>query len=458
MNKQPNYLFLFPDQWRWDFLGCDESGVPVRTPNVDKLAERGVRFRQCRTNSPLCAPARAALAQGVRYDRCQVPNNGYDTPADAETFFQHLRAAGYRVATCGKNDLHKATFWKGLDGWTQLLGQYGFTEAIDHSGKMDCANWGQLSKGGPHCSYASYLHRKGLFDAYHDDYERRYREMTAPTADWPSPLEAIDYTDEVCGRAGATLLERFPLEGPWMLWVNFPGPHDPFDPPETWQRWYDGVDFPEPVQHNPTYGGKPYDIQQVRRNYAACCEGIDRWLGRYLDLIEQRGELDNTVVIFASDHGEMLGDYQRFNKAVPHEGSVHVPLVMAGPGVERRGTSDALVELIDLSATMLDMAGLAVPEHFEAKSLLPQLRSGVDDTAHRDVQMMGLSQWRAVFDGQYKLVRTRDKEGQVTEAMYDIGEDWTREAPEDDCIAEHPEKAASLSRVMDDARAGGFAT
>lgn len=458
MDKQPNFLFLFPDQWRWDFLGCDEAGIPVRTPNIDKLAERGVRFRQCRTNSPVCAPARAALAQGVRYDRCQVPDNGHDTPGDAETFFQHLRAAGYRVATCGKNDLHKKTTWKGRDGWTPLLGQYGFTEAIDHSGKLDCAMWGKLSEGGPHCSYASYLHGKGLFDLYEQDYARRGREMTIDTADWPSPLDPEDYTDEVCGRAGAKLLERFPQEGPWMLWVNFPGPHSPMDPPEPWQRWYDGVDFPDPVAISPTYKDKTCNHNQIRRNYAACCEGIDRWLGRYLDLIEQRGELDNTVVIFASDHGEMLGDHGRFSKYVPQEGSVHVPLVMAGPGVERRGTSDALVELIDLSATMLDMAGLAVPEHFDAKSLLPQLRCGANDAAHRDVQMMGLSNWRAAFDGQYKLVRTRNKEGQITEAMYDIGDDWTREKPADDCIAVHPDKATALAKSMDDAGTGSFAT
>src|SRR5690554_2983485 len=95
--RQPNILFLFPDQWRWDWLGC-EGRVPVRTPNLDALAARGTRFTQCRTNSPLCAPARACLATGRRYEHTGVPDNKYDTRPEMGTIFQLLRNAGYRVA------------------------------------------------------------------------------------------------------------------------------------------------------------------------------------------------------------------------------------------------------------------------------------------------------------------------------------------------------------------------
>ncbi len=395
----PNLLFLFPDQWRWDWLGCETSPygkVPVRTPNIDALAARGVRFTQCRTNSPVCAPARAALALGMRYERCGVADNGFDLDPDRPTVFNHLRDAGYRTLTCGKNDLHKRTTWKGREGWTRLLGQYGFTDAIDQSGKFDAARNGRRERGGPNCSYTSHLHAHGLFEAYADDYAERQQQFTGTTAPWPSPLLRRHYTDDFCGQMALELLDRTPAEGPWMLWVNFPGPHDPFDPPRELQQRYDGVDFPPPVNAKDDYGEKPVDHPTLRRNYAACCEGIDEWVGRILDAVAQRGELDNTLVIFSSDHGEMLGDHGHFNKGRAGEGSVHVPLVVAGPGVEGGRVDDRLVELIDVSGLMLHAAGLDRPDDWDARCPLHD--------PPRDVQLAALNDWRMACDGRHKLV------------------------------------------------------
>lgn len=453
--NQPNFLFLFPDQWRWDWLGCHDGSdtpygdIPVNTPNIDALAARGVQFTQCRTNSPLCAPARACLAQGVRYDRCSVIDNGQDTPADALTFFQLLRNAGYRTTTCGKNDLHKKTIWKGRDGWTQLLGQYGFTDAIDHSGKYDCANGGRVEKGGPHCSYASHLHAHGLFHVYQQDYARRADEASGVTATWPTPLPTEHYTDVVCGKAGLELLDRMPNEGPWMLWVNFPGPHDPFDPPREYQQHYDGVAMPEPINAEARKRDKPADHQQIRRNYAAQCELLDEWVGRLIDKVAQRGELDNTVIVFASDHGEMLGDHGRFTKAVPHEGSMHVPLIAAGPGIAQDKTSDELVELIDLAATFVDLADLDVPESFDACSIAPLLRDPNGGHQHRDVQVSGLRSWRSVFDGRYKLVLTssmRDGRARMVDSLFDLETDAGEQV---NVIEDQPEIANRLRKTLE---------
>ena len=401
-----------PDQWRWDWLGCETSpygNVPVRTPNVDRLAERGARFSQCRTNSPLCAPARAALALGKRFHRCGVPSNGYDLDPNRTTVFNMLRNAGYRTLTCGKNDLHKKTTWKGQEGWTQLLGRYGFSDAIDQSGKLDAQRNGATEAGGPNCSYTSYLHSKGAFDAYAGDYRRRQTEASNATADWPSPLERRHYCDDFCGRMALELLHRTPAHEPWLLWVNWPGPHDPFDPPESLRQRYDGVAFPDPIP--PAEGETPdearwyqADHQQLRRNYAAECEGIDEWVGRILDAVAARGELENTVVVFTSDHGEMLGDHGRFLKHVPYEGSSHVPLIIAGPGIHERVQSQELVELIDVSATMLSVAGLSIPEEWDARSLRPILEQRGYEGPHREVQVSQLADWRMICDGRYKLI------------------------------------------------------
>ncbi|MBI1337438.1 MAG: sulfatase-like hydrolase/transferase [Phycisphaera sp.] len=446
-NDVPNFLFLFPDQWRWDFLGCETSPygkMPVRTPNIDALAARGVRFTQCRTNSPVCAPARAALSQGLRYHRCGVESNGQDTPYDAVTYYALLREAGYRTLTCGKNDLHKKTFWKGRDGWTHLMGKYGFSDAIASSGKMDAARWGQVEEGGPHCAYTSYLHSHGLFGAY--------REASNRNDLAPAPFDREHYTDDFCGRMAIELLDRTPANEPWALWVNFPGPHDPFDPPAELQRRYDGVDFPDRVGSEPVMSKTRQDVAQARRNYAACCEGLDEWVGWIIDKVEQRGELDNTVVIFSSDHGEMLGDHGKYTKGVPYEPSVHVPLIVAGPGIARGKVSHALVELIDLAATHLDLAGLSCPDYYDSKSLKPILCNQADDKTHRDVTVSSLGRWRMVFDGRYKLVETLAKpEGDQPmsrdgePALYDLQIDPGETA---DLSMKHPEIASRLAAVL----------
>lgn len=414
-NFQPNILFLFPDQWRWDWLGCADADIPVRTPNIDALAARGTRFTQCRTNSPQCAPARACLALGVRYENCGVTDNGQNTDPERATVFKLLREAGYLTATTGKNDLHKATAWQGLDGWTQLLGRYGFSQARAHSGKFDAVRNGATE---PQCPYTRLLHAHGLMAAHVADYQRRGTEATGATAVNPSPLPRRFYTDDVCGQNTCEMLREMPAEGPWLMWANFPGPHDPMDPPRELQQRYDEVDFPPAVNPQSTYKGKVVDHAQLRRNYAAQCEGIDEWIGRIIDAVEQRGELDNTLIIFASDHGEMLGDHGRYNKRVAYEGSVHVPLIITGPGVRQGAISDALVELIDISATLLEAAGLPIPRDWDARSLLPVLSGHAADGTHREVQQSALRDWRMFCDGRWKLVITDE-----SRELYDLAND-----------------------------------
>jgi len=444
MQRPPNLLFLFPDQWRWDYLGCEDSPfgkAPVRTPNIDKLAARGVRFTQCRTNSPLCAPARACLAQGVRYERCGVPGNGYDTPVDRPNLFKALRDAGYRTACTGKTDLQKHGLFKGLDGWTPAIGQLGFIESTNQCGKWDAIQSGSQNPADP---YMAQLHATGCVGAHLEDYDRRRADRKADKiSTHPTPLPRRLYTDDVTGQRALDMLNRWPTDptgehpAPWMLWVNFPGPHEPFDPPAELQRRYDGVDFPSPVAVPDD--ATPQDHQQLRRNYAAMCEGIDQWVGRLIDAVEARGELENTLIVFASDHGEMLGDHGRWNKGVWHEPSVHVPLIVAGPGVAQGVVRDALVELIDVSATLLDAAGVEPLPDADAKSLRPVLAGEAD--AHRDHAVSALGKWRLVCDGRYKLVRT---EGEP-DRLFDLHED---PAERHDVLTQQPESARLLARLI----------
>ncbi|MFP4055495.1 MAG: sulfatase [Candidatus Brocadiia bacterium] len=387
---RPNILFFFPDQHRYDWIG-EGSDIPVRTPNIDLLGRRGVRFRNCLTPSPLCAPARACLAAGKHYPRCGVKNNGEDYPLDQATFYALLRDAGYHVLGCGKFDLHKATRDWGLDG-KRLVRQWGFSDGIDNAGKWDAIGSGSRNPKDP---YMHFLQQKGLLETHVADFrKRRSKAATHPT---PLPEEA--YCDNWIARNGLQLLDRVPRGKPWFLQVNFAGPHSPWDVTRRMAQLYRGVDFPQP-NRCPKFA--PSTHVRIRRNYAAMVENIDRWLGIYMEWLARRGELGRTLVVFSSDHGEMLGDHGRWGKSVPYHPSVAVPLAVAGPGAEAIGASDALVSVTDLAATFLDAAGVPVPEAMDSRSLVPVLTGRAE--SHRQHLRSGLNAWRLVFDGRYKLV------------------------------------------------------
>ena len=412
----PNILFLFPDQLRWDWIGV-EGAVPVRTPNIDALAERGTRFTHVYCNSPLCAPSRASLATGLRPHRTGVRDNKQDTDPDALTCFELLRNAGYRVGTTGKCDLHKCSDDFSTSGWRPRLGRYGFTEAVDQGGKH---NGRLLGFPTPHDPHTAHLHATGLAPAYLEDAQKRMalRRDHQAQADWPSPLPRRSYTDDFTGAASLELLDRFPLHASWCLWVNFPGPHEPFDPPRDLQARYDSVDFDPPVNNHETQNNHA----QVRRNYAAMISGIDDWVGWLIDAVERRGELDRTVVVFASDHGEMLGDHDCWYKKLPWEGSTRVPLIVAGPGIDAGQTRDDLVELVDLAATLPELAGITAPEHWDSRSLVPLLRGETGAELHRDVATsIMLGEWRMITDGHWKLIDWLQQERELE--LYDLHAD-----------------------------------
>ncbi len=433
MARAPNLLLLFPDQWRGDWLGCAGEGIPVSTPNIDALAARGMRFPEARTNSPLCATARACLATGMRYPAAGVAGNRADLPGDAPSFFRLLRDAGYAVATCGKNDLRKPSFVAGAADSDGRLAAYGFTDIREHAGKRDAAL--MMIERRPD-RYGRFLADNDAIDLYLRDMATRdmLRTKENIVSGAAHLLPRALYTDDFCGGDALALLETLPRDRPWLLWVNFPGPHEPFDPPAELLGAYDGVRFPDPVA--PGRDDRS-DHQAVRRAYAAMMSGIDFWVGRILDAVAARGDAAHTLAVFASDHGETLGDHGRWGKSVPLDGALRIPLVVAGPGVRAGIASPARAELADIAATLLDAAGIALPSGHAARSLAPVLRGDANPDDHRSHQFFALDDWRGViFDG-YKAVRLGD--GRVV--LYDRSRDPGELT---DCAASLPRTAAYL--------------
>ena len=460
--SRPNILLLFPDQHRWDWMPGNPA-VPVPMPHLEALAARGLTLERAYCAAPVCGPSRACLAFGREYDDCGVPTNRQSLPLDRTTFYRRLRDGGYHVIGCGKLDLASGALFEvieqagqidragaplglGLDG-RRFAEQWGFSDAINNAGKGAGAMIYSTQPLGAKDPYYAYLDAldpgQGLICA-EDMLERRTPETVEQWGKTRvSPLADADYCDNWIGRNGMSLLDAVPAGEPWFMAVNFAGPHPPMDITARMERLYRGPDrvieeFPQP--HG--YDG-PWDADhhiRIRQNYAAMIENIDRWIGLFVEQLEERGELENTIVVYSSDHGEMLGDRSRWGKQLPFEASAAVPLVIAGPGVAPGRRTRAMVSLIDLTATFLDLGGVGVPDDMDGISLRGLLAGETD--RHREYVLSGLYDWRMVYDGRYKLIV--GFEG-ANRRLYDLQEDPREEV---DLSADHPRRCGELEVMM----------
>jgi arylsulfatase len=428
MPNQPNILFLFPDQLRFDWISGNPQ-IPVRTPHLDRLRAQGTTFTKTVVPSPLCAPCRAALALGVEYHHSPVQGNGENVPLNAPTFYKHLRDSGYHVMGCGKFDLNKGDCisrkpaW-GLDG-KKNLHAWGFSDGINNEGKMDGANSGKEKPQGP---YLQFLEERGLRQVHIDDFAARNK-----TSSFATPLPDDAYCDNWIGQNGLDLIDSVPPNKPWFLQVNYNGPHNPWDITESMKALYKDAPFPAP---NATDDIDPEVHQDVRRNYAAMVENIDRWTGKFLDKLTGRGELENTLIVFSSDHGEMLGDQNLWGKTQPYHPSVGVPLVIAGPQV-KHATTNVPTTILDLPATFLDYANVPIPQEMDSRSLRPFLEG--QTTAHRKVVTSSLRNWQMVYDGRFKYV-----EGFIdTPQFFDLESDPL----ENNNLITHPNAVEQIARL-----------
>ena len=398
MTKKPNILFFFPDQHRGDWLGFRNDHL--QTPTIDALAARGQVFRNALTPSPLCSPARACMALLQPYDRQPIRHNGHDVDPAQPNLYQALRQAGYQVLGCGKFDLLKGAMDWGEDGRhgigpDALLHRLGFSDGIDNAGKHDCISAHSDGRAEP---FQAFLRKHGLLDAHLADYQqRRGADRGSYLNTEPTPLPDFAYGDNWIAGNGLALLDAASDDAPWFLQVNFNGPHEPMDVTAAMRSRMAGRTMSPPVASS-EYSAEEH--QAIRANYAAMIENIDAHMRRFLDLLEQRGVLQDTVVIYASDHGEMLGDHDRWGKTVPYQPSVHVPLVMAGPGIAPRPAIEAWVDLTDVAATILHLADASPPDDASGCVLI----NGNFTTP----KIVGLGTWRAIFDGTWKYVHNFD--------------------------------------------------
>jgi arylsulfatase len=414
---RPNIVWILSDQHRADALGFVSDGI-VQTPHLDALAESSITFENAYCQGPLCVPARASLLT-QRY----VSDHGADDNYWAEggstmpTTVQSIRDAGYDTVALGKMHLYR--YPPDVDDGREQMTAYGFTETHEVLGKYGNA----MGRS----AYTDHLSQQGELDAYRDFLNERNPHTRpqlsalglAGVPHWstdPAPMASVDHPDRWLGTQAAEWIARRPEETPFMLWVGFPGPHDPWDAPDEYTDLYKDTAIPDPtttetpvraegrfgdlIAEVSDYGSSSTanaaTVREVRRHYFAGVTMLDEAIGDILAALEARGRLDDTWIIYTSDHGEMLGDHGLFTKSLFYDGAVRIPLVIRPPGGVERQTVNLLVEHVDLAATLCSIAGATPVPESEGRELLNPVNFELNPVGREFVrsECLGFGMWR----------------------------------------------------------------
>jgi arylsulfatase len=412
MFDQPHIVLVMTDQQRWDTLRCF-GYEHMQTPHTDALATRGIAFNHAFTQGAVCGPSRNSIVSGQYVHTHGIEGNEAWLSPEQPNWIERLRAGGYHTANIGK--MHTAPI--------RLPCGFDYRLVVENK------NYQQGMHGPDPDDYDHFLAHHGL--------KRPALSYYKNVPDWPDHLGAAIwqhdedlFIDNFVGQRTVDYIDDYDFEKPLFLWSGFAGPHDPYDVTESALARYDGIELPAPVGIDNELDSKPPPqraamqgmegkntpaaiwwsratpaaIDRMRRHYYANISLVDDWVGRMVQSLEARGQLDNTLFVFTSDHGDCLGDHHQVYKFSSHYDSVaRVPLVMAGPGVKKLGVRDPLVELIDLGPTFLELAGLEPLEDASGQSLCPLL-DGRDEVVHEVVfseygprVMARTHDWKLVF-------------------------------------------------------------
>lgn len=434
MKQRPNILVIMADQFRTKSM--TGLGDGIETPNIDRIRERSMFFSKAACTAPICTPSRASLATGKMPSRCGVTVHDANLPKDQVTYYQLLRKAGYRVAVAGKTDLHKMDNTVGRNGPLPIGYHLGFTNPEGETeGKMNSAWYDEDESGNiiPRGPYQRFLLSRDpeKLRQLRRDYVSYLRKQPKYHAE-ATPLDADETIDVLTGNLACDFLREVDDEAPWHLFVSFPGPHNPWDPPKEEVDALGEKEYPptpsDPMVEKPDWickraqkegdGLTPERLTNTKRHYDAAIQVIDKQIGCILDLLEQRGLAENTVVIFTADHGELMGEHQMFAKANMYEGALRIPLLVHLPGMETGSESRELATLMDLAPTILELCDVNYnKEDMDARSLLPVLAG--EHVPLREVQHSELFHSHMVFDGRYKWIRNFND----LDELYDLEND-----------------------------------
>jgi arylsulfatase A-like enzyme len=378
--RRPNLLFVFSDQQSWDMLGC-YGNEQIITPNLDRFAGEGVRFDHCVSNAPVCTPYRSMLLTGQHPLKNGCLSNDIQLLTDnGPSIAEVLRDAGYRTAYVGKWHLFGGDRNRPIPAGPH---RHGFDDLF-------ASNNCHVDFRPGNCYYWTEEGEKVFFDEW---------EVYGQTR------QALRYLD--------TCTE----DEPFALFVSWHPPHD-------WGKYEDGVwrydtipelmelYDPDKIRFRPNFDSTTRDKRSYH-GYMAMCSGVDRAFGWLVDKLTERGLAEDTLVVFTSDHGDLLGSHNRpFPKTAPEDEACRVPLLMRLPGGLRAGSaSELLIGSLDLMPTLLSLMGFEPPATCDGLDLSAAAREGREDVVESVPLFMPPGNWRGVFTREhtYSVAHAADR-------------------------------------------------
>lgn len=503
MNKQ-NILLITSDQQHWCTLGV--ANPAIKTPNLDRLACRGMRFTRAYCPNPTCTPTRASIITGMYPSQHGAWSLGTKLPETVPTLGGYLKPAGYHSALIGKAhfqqllntaeypSIESNPLQQDLDFWRSFNGPfYGFDYVELARNHTDEAHVGQ--------HYALWLEEKG-----YDDWRQYYSapagtraagepymstENSRSGGKWEMP-ERYHYNNWIVERSQAVLERSVAIDEPFFLWASFPDPHPPYLVPEPWASMYDPDAIIVPPLVENEHAGNPRHFQLTQRGnpdfsdwqeeegnamhgfcshrlrdrdrslardmaiYYGMISFMDHAIGQILDRLDALGLTDSTLVVFTTDHGHFHGQHGLIAKGPFHyEDMVRIPFIVSQPGRIPAGqTTKAMLSLVDLAPTFLDFAALPIPRSMTGRSqkhvwegTAPGARDHVIVENHHQPTTIHA---RTYVDERYKLtVYYKRDDGEIFDLQEDPGELnnlWNSAA--------HQELKCSLFKKLIDAELG----
>lgn len=377
---RPNVVLICVDQWRGDCLSC--AGHPVvETPYLDGLAESGARFTNAYSASPTCVPARMSLMTGLTAATHGRVGYSDGVPFDVEvTLPGEFSHAGYQTQAIGK-----------MHYWPER-GRIGFDDVILHDGYLHHSR-GRERAAAFYDDYLVWLRSHAGESSVADYLEDGIHCNSVVARPWDK-AESLHPTNWVVTEATRWLYRRDPTV-PFFLYLSFHRPHPPYDPPQwAFDQYADAPSLTPPVgdwtdeyaalrndrrpdSHVAVYDQRTMDRAQA--GYYGNMSHIDQQVERFLEILNEFGVAEDTYICFTSDHGEMLGDHNMWRKGYPYEGSAHVPFLLTGPTISSGVVAHEIIELRDVMPTLLDCAGLDIPESVEGRSVVPLTRPRAEE-------------------------------------------------------------------------------
>ncbi|MBW2084603.1 MAG: sulfatase-like hydrolase/transferase [Deltaproteobacteria bacterium] len=411
--SKPNIIYFFSDQHRHDALGCAGNDL-IKTPNLDGMANEGVRFSRTYCQSPVCQPSRASVITGQYTHQHGVSQNHVkDFDPEWPTMMKQLQKAGYTTAKVGKThfySLRQETLVElpdhqefDLRQYSDFVRSFGLDYIFEEFDRYVHA-YPEVNLITP---YTEHLRARGMLEPFQKQIRSIWR--LTPTH-WDALTSVLpqedDLTSFIADRA-IDWLNNYDGHKPFFLMVSFVAPHVPLMSDPVWAEYYQEAEIPrgpkqEPVKPNEIFGRyldslvkhsnshlltDEYVLQGVRQYYGMVSL-IDQRIGDIIKTIEKRGLGENTWLFYSADHGEMLGDHNLMAKMNFYKSSVLVPAIMRPPEGMKPKVEDGIIESIDLTGTILDVAGADPIQGSDAHSLLPFLK---DQGAPREAAFSAIS-------------------------------------------------------------------